>query len=75
MRLSLSLSIVAALLVAPLAACEFHAEAGHPHHPEPASAPAATTPPVATAAPAPTPTTTTAIHTGGLHLTVSDGGV
>jgi hypothetical protein len=73
MRLSLSLSIVAALLVAPLAACEFHAEAGHPH--DPSNAPAATTPPVATAAPAPTPTTTSTVRTGHLHLTVSDGGV
>ena len=73
MRLSLSLSIVAVLLVAPLAACEFHAEAGHPHHPE--NAPASTTPPVATAAPAPTPTTTTTLRTGGLHLTAGDAGL
>ena len=73
MRLSLSLSIIAVLFVAPLAACEFHAEAGHPN--DPSTAPAATTPPVATAAPAPTPTTTTTIRTGGLHLTASDAGL
>jgi hypothetical protein len=73
MRLSLSLSIVAALLAMPLAACEFHAEAGHPRHPEPASAPAATTPPAATPAPAPKPTGPV-VNTGHLHLTVPDAG-
>ena len=68
MRLSLSLSMVVALLIAPLAACEFHAEAGHrAQSPQPP-------PPAATTPPAPAPTTTTSIQTGHLHLTVSDAG-
>jgi hypothetical protein len=70
MRLSLSLSIVAALLVAPLAACEFHAEAGHPHSPPPPPPPPQTA--AAPAPPAPAPVDT--VKTGHLHLTVPDAG-
>jgi hypothetical protein len=69
MRLSLSLSIVAALLIAPLAACEFHAEAGHPHSPPPPPPP-----PQAAAPAAPTPPATNEVHTGHLHLPSPDGG-
>jgi hypothetical protein len=70
MRLSLPLSIVFAVMIAPLAACEFHAEAGHPH-----SAPPPPPPPPTVAAPAaPAPTTTTTVRTGAVHLTQVDGG-
>ncbi len=74
MRLSLSLSIIAALLVAPLAACEFHAEAGHPHSAPPPPPPPPQTVAAPAAPPPPAPTTTTTLRTGGLHLSVSDGG-
>jgi hypothetical protein len=62
MRLSLSLSMVLALMIASLAACEIHAEAGHQ-----ANSPPPPPPPPAAA----TPTTP---HSGGHHLTVSDAG-